>query len=158
MRTILPVTGAVEVGGHRLVFDQYGSGDKVVVLLHGLLMRRSMHIPLATELARRGVLFASGPFVGADGAPTGDGLSIFNTSSAEEARSFAERDPFYVHGLRKFDVKEWMLMEGSMTVTLNFAERTLDAIPEQRAERLSLPHAIDEMQRLAHPRAGQVER
>jgi hypothetical protein len=29
-------------------------------------------------------------------------------------------------GLRKFDVKEWMLMECSMTVTLNFAERTLD--------------------------------
>jgi pimeloyl-ACP methyl ester carboxylesterase len=52
--TILPVTGAVEVGGHRLVFDQYGSGDKVVVLVHGLLMRRSMHIPLASELARRG--------------------------------------------------------------------------------------------------------
>jgi pimeloyl-ACP methyl ester carboxylesterase len=54
MSPILPVTGAVEVGGHRLVFDQYGSGEAVVVLLHGLLMRRSMHIPLATELARRG--------------------------------------------------------------------------------------------------------
>jgi pimeloyl-ACP methyl ester carboxylesterase len=54
MSTVLPVTGAVQVGEHRLVFDQYGSGDKVVVLLHGLLMRRSMHIPLATELARRG--------------------------------------------------------------------------------------------------------
>lgn len=54
MSTVLPVTGAVEVGGHRLVFDQYGTGDKVVVLLHGLLMRRSMHIPLAMELARRG--------------------------------------------------------------------------------------------------------
>lgn len=84
------------------------------------------HLEYMTELTRRGVLFASGPFVSADGVPTGDGLSIFNTSSAEEARSFAERDPFYVHGLRKFDVKEWMLMEGSMTVTLNFAERTLD--------------------------------
>jgi pimeloyl-ACP methyl ester carboxylesterase len=54
MSPILPVTGAVEVGGHRLVFDQYGTGDRVVVLLHGLLMRRSMHIPLATELARQG--------------------------------------------------------------------------------------------------------
>jgi uncharacterized protein len=84
------------------------------------------HLEYMTELARRGVLFASGPFMSTDGAPTGDGLSIFNTSSAEEARSFAERDPFYVHGLRKFEVKEWMLMEGSMTVTLNFAERTLD--------------------------------
>src|SRR2546421_10128655 len=54
MSIILPVTGAVEVSGHRLVFDQYGSGDRVVVLLHGLLMRRSMHRPLAAELARQG--------------------------------------------------------------------------------------------------------
>lgn len=54
MSPILPVTGAVEVDGQRLVYDQYGSGDKVVVLIHGLLMRRSMHIPVATELARRG--------------------------------------------------------------------------------------------------------
>jgi uncharacterized protein YciI len=92
----------------------------------GLMPHLADHLEYMTELARRGVLFASGPFVSTDGAPTGDGLSIFNTSSAEEARSFAERDPFYVHGLRKFEVKEWMLMEGSITVTLNFAERTLD--------------------------------
>jgi pimeloyl-ACP methyl ester carboxylesterase len=51
---VLPVTGEVQVGGQRLVFDQYGSGDKAVVLLHGLLMRRSMHAPLATALAEAG--------------------------------------------------------------------------------------------------------
>ena|ERR1700687_5931285 len=83
------------------------------------------HLEYMTALASQGVLFASGPFLGADGAPTGDGLSIFNTSDANEARNFAERDPFYIHGLREIEVKEWMLMEGAMTVTLNFAERTL---------------------------------
>lgn len=83
------------------------------------------HLEYMTELARQGVLFASGPVLDANGAPTGDGLSIFNTASAEEARRFAERDPFYVHGLRAFEVRPWMLMEGSLTVTLNFAEGTL---------------------------------
>lgn len=48
------VTGAVTVDGQRLVYDEYGSGDRVVILLHGLLMRRSMHIPVAAELARHG--------------------------------------------------------------------------------------------------------
>jgi pimeloyl-ACP methyl ester carboxylesterase len=47
-------TGTVRVGGHRLAYDEYGAGDRVVVLLHGLLMRRSMHAPLAAELARHG--------------------------------------------------------------------------------------------------------
>lgn len=84
------------------------------------------HLEYMTELARKGVLFASGPLVGSDGAPTGDGLSIFNTSTASEAREFAERDPFYERGLRDIEINEWMLMEGAMTVTLNFAERTLD--------------------------------
>jgi pimeloyl-ACP methyl ester carboxylesterase len=49
-----PTTGAVTVDGHRLVYDQYGAGDRVVVLVHGLLMRRSLHAQLAAELAGRG--------------------------------------------------------------------------------------------------------
>ncbi len=50
----MPVTSSVLVDGRRLVYDEYGVGDQVVVLLHGLLMRRSMHEPLAVELARQG--------------------------------------------------------------------------------------------------------
>src|SRR4051812_8134084 len=49
-----PTTGVVMVDGYRLAYDEFGSGDRVVVLLHGVLMRRSMHTPLAAELARQG--------------------------------------------------------------------------------------------------------
>jgi pimeloyl-ACP methyl ester carboxylesterase len=47
-------TGAVKVEGHRLTYDEYGSGGRNVLLLHGLLLNRSMHAPLATELAEQG--------------------------------------------------------------------------------------------------------
>jgi pimeloyl-ACP methyl ester carboxylesterase len=40
--------------GHRLVYDDYGEGDQVVVLLPGLLFSRRMHEPLAEALAERG--------------------------------------------------------------------------------------------------------
>jgi pimeloyl-ACP methyl ester carboxylesterase len=40
--------------GHRLVYDDYGAGERVVVLMPGLLFNRRMHEPLATELATRG--------------------------------------------------------------------------------------------------------
>ncbi len=40
--------------GHRLVYDEYGEGDQVVVLLPGLLFSRKMHQPLAEELAGGG--------------------------------------------------------------------------------------------------------
>jgi pimeloyl-ACP methyl ester carboxylesterase len=48
------VTKSFQFEGHRLVYDEYGTGDKVVVLLPGLLFSRRMHRPLAEELAGRG--------------------------------------------------------------------------------------------------------
>jgi pimeloyl-ACP methyl ester carboxylesterase len=48
------VTKSFEFEGHRLVYDEYGEGDKVVVLLPGLLFSRKMHRPLAEELAGGG--------------------------------------------------------------------------------------------------------
>jgi pimeloyl-ACP methyl ester carboxylesterase len=48
------LTKDFEFEGHRLVYDEYGSGDRVVVLLPGLLFSRKMHAPLAETLADRG--------------------------------------------------------------------------------------------------------
>jgi len=40
--------------GHRLAYSQHGSGDRPIVLLHGLLLSQRMHLPLARDLAERG--------------------------------------------------------------------------------------------------------
>src|SRR5690349_15569880 len=40
--------------GHRITYDSYGEGERVLVLVHGLLMNRHMYEPLAPYLARRG--------------------------------------------------------------------------------------------------------
>ena len=47
-------TREVTVDGQRLVFDEYGAGPRTVLLLHGLLLNRRMHRPLAEALAERG--------------------------------------------------------------------------------------------------------
>ena len=39
--------------GYRFVYDEYGSGERAVVLLPGLLFSRKMHEPLAEALAER---------------------------------------------------------------------------------------------------------
>ena len=49
-----PRTRSFEHQGHRLVYDEYGSGDRTVILLPGLLISRKMHGPLAGTLAKRG--------------------------------------------------------------------------------------------------------
>jgi pimeloyl-ACP methyl ester carboxylesterase len=40
--------------GHRIRYDSYGSGDRVIVLAHGLLMNRGMFSRLGPALAERG--------------------------------------------------------------------------------------------------------
>ena len=40
--------------GHRLVYDEYGSGPRPFLLLPGLMLPRLMHRPLAQALAERG--------------------------------------------------------------------------------------------------------
>ena len=47
-------TSAFEFEGHRLVYDDYGAGARVVLLLPGLLFSRRMHRPLAETLADDG--------------------------------------------------------------------------------------------------------
>jgi pimeloyl-ACP methyl ester carboxylesterase len=49
-----PRTRSFKHEGHRLVYDEYGSGDQPIVLMPGLLFSRRMHQPLAEELAGRG--------------------------------------------------------------------------------------------------------
>jgi pimeloyl-ACP methyl ester carboxylesterase len=49
-----PRTGSFEHDGHRLVYDEYGAGERPIVLMPGLLFSRRMHQPLAEALAERG--------------------------------------------------------------------------------------------------------
>ncbi len=46
--------GELRYHGHRIRYDEYGEGDRALVLIHGLLMNRRMYEPLAAALAERG--------------------------------------------------------------------------------------------------------
>ncbi|SFW81630.1 alpha/beta fold hydrolase [Amycolatopsis australiensis] len=50
----IELTGSFAHEGHRLWYTEFGSGDKVVVLTHGIMLTRRMHAPLARRLARAG--------------------------------------------------------------------------------------------------------
>jgi pimeloyl-ACP methyl ester carboxylesterase len=47
--------GSFRFNGHRMAYADYGEGDKVLVLAHGLLMNRHMYDNLAPEMASRGI-------------------------------------------------------------------------------------------------------
>lgn len=85
-----------------------------------------LHLEYMIDLEKRGLVFASGPLAAEDGAPRGDGLTVLRVSSIEEARRIAEADPFFVHGLRTFEVREWTVMEGSLALKVNFSDQSVE--------------------------------
>ena len=86
------------------------------------------HLEYMIGLEKTGVLFASGPLTAAPGAPAGDGLTILRATGAEEARTIASADPFVINKLRTFEVREWTVMEGSIGVTVNLSDQSLQFV------------------------------
>jgi uncharacterized protein YciI len=84
------------------------------------------HLEYMIGLEKEGVLFASGPLAEADGQVRGDGLTIVRAPSAQAARAIAEADPFVVHGLRSFELREWTVMEGSLGIKVNLSDQSLE--------------------------------
>ena len=91
-----------------------------------LAERLPQHLEYMIGLEKKGVLFASGPLAEADGQMRGDGLTIVRAANAQAAREIAEADPFVVHGLRSFELREWTVMEGSLGLKVNFSDQSLE--------------------------------
>ena len=51
-------------------------------------------------------------------------MTIVRAADEAEARELAMRDPFVVNGIRTFTLQPWIVMEGSLNVTVNFSDRT----------------------------------
>ena len=73
-------------------------------------------------LEREGKLFASGPL----GDPV---AGRWHDDRARRRRwtkrsEIALNDPFVIHGIRTFKIEPWTVMEGSLSVTVNFSDQT----------------------------------
>ncbi len=80
------------------------------------------HLNYMIGLEKRGVLFASGPFLAGEHVAPGSGMTIIRASSLEEAKATAAQDPFNASGMRAFEIREWQLNEGSYTLTLHYSD------------------------------------
>jgi uncharacterized protein YciI len=84
------------------------------------------HLEYMIGLEKKGALFASGPLAAADGKMAGDGLTIVRAASIDDARKIAAADPFVKNKLRTFEVREWTVMEGSLSIKVNLSDQSLE--------------------------------
>lgn len=99
---------------YAVIWKSYGKPDLIKQNL-------AKHLQYMIGLEQRGALFASGPFAPGGGAQIGDGLTILRAVSLDEAKVFANSDPFVIAGARTYDIREWTLMEGRIGISLDFS-------------------------------------
>ena len=82
------------------------------------------HLNYMIDLEKRGVLFASGPFLAGKDLLPGSGMTILRAGSLEEAEAIASEDPLNKSGVRAFEIRTWQLNEGSFSVTVNYSDKS----------------------------------
>jgi uncharacterized protein YciI len=83
------------------------------------------HVEFLRGLEREGTMFMGGPFRASDYDWNGSGMVVVRAGSLDEARSLAEEDPLFVHGLRTYEVRGWQLNEGRLSFSVDLDSNTV---------------------------------
>jgi pimeloyl-ACP methyl ester carboxylesterase len=73
--------GLFRYRGHRIAYDVHGEGERVLVLIHGLLMNRRMYDRLAPEMAARGNRVVTVDLLGHGESDKPNDMRIYSMSS-----------------------------------------------------------------------------
>ena len=81
------------------------------------------HLDFQVELERKGIMFGAGPFW-ADNETDwhGEGMVIIRAESLAHAKEIAASDPMHKSGARAFEVRPWLLNEGTVTVKITYSD------------------------------------
>ena len=83
------------------------------------------HLAYQAQLERAGQLAFAGPMSDETGEHMqGMGLIIYRADSLEAARKLAEDDPMHQSGAREFELRRWMINEGSLSLSVGLSTGT----------------------------------
>lgn len=75
------------------------------------------HLDYQRSMEEAGKLVLAGPMSDLSGDNMqGDGMIIYRAASLAEARAMAEADPMHASGARSFEIRKWLVNEGSLTL------------------------------------------
>ncbi|MEM7442726.1 MAG: YciI family protein [Pseudomonadota bacterium] len=97
-----------------------------VVPLEQLAEHLLPHLAYQKSLEDEGTLAFAGPLSDESGENwSGGGLIIYRAGSIDEARQIADGDPMHANGLRTYELRAWLLNEGSLNVSLSLSTQSL---------------------------------
>ena len=87
------------------------------------------HLAFQVQLERDGIMFGAGPFWADNEVDwNGEGMVIIRADSLAHAREIAASDPMHASGARSFEVRPWLLNEGTLTIKIDYSTGKRDVI------------------------------
>ena len=87
------------------------------------------HLKFQISLEERGITFGAGPFWTDDEQEwRGEGMVIIRAKDLDEAKAIAAEDPMHTSGARVFEVRPWLMCEGSVTIKLSHSTRSYEIL------------------------------
>ena len=109
-----------------LAFELFAVESKPAVPPEKMQEILPRHLAYQKEMEDAGKLFLAGPLSDASGQEmSGGGLIIYRASSIDEAREIADADPMHAEGGRTYEVRCWLVNEGSLSFSLSLSEQTV---------------------------------
>ncbi len=85
------------------------------------------HLKFQVELEEKGIMFGAGPFWADNESDWhGEGMVIIRAESLAHAQEIAESDPMHSSGARTFEVRPWLLNEGTVNVRVRYSTGTYE--------------------------------
>lgn len=84
------------------------------------------HLEYQARLEAEGKLAFAGPVSDETGENlNGEGMIIYRAESLADARALADADPMHSSGTRRYEIRRWLVNEGSFTLSVGLSGQTL---------------------------------
>ena len=85
------------------------------------------HLEYQKQMEASGVLVMAGPTSDKSGElMEAEGMIIYRASDLDAARAIADGDPMHAVGARNYDIRKWLVNEGSLSFTVSLSAQAVD--------------------------------
>lgn len=84
------------------------------------------HLAYQKEMEAAGALVMAGPVSDVTGdMMEAEGMIIYRATNLEAARALANGDPMHKVGARSYDIRKWLVNEGSLSFTISLSSQSV---------------------------------
>ena len=84
------------------------------------------HLAYQKQMEAAGALFLAGPISDATGEQMeAEGMIIYRAADMDAARKLADGDPMHAVGARSYDIRKWLINEGSLNLSVSLSSQSV---------------------------------